>query len=128
MSSFLVEISHEIISMAILLPSDDSRKVAVSYKRKYEHKVLVNCLVQLAQEKSVVRLTDHLDMTIAVDRDVKNQTKPKTTAIMVNVLKLQALVACLKGLNKQCRPRSGCFLRISLIRVSFLFAILTSIW
>ena len=39
----------------------------------------------------MVRLTDHLDMTIAVDRDVKNQTKPKTTAIMVNVLKLQAL-------------------------------------
>ena len=39
------------------------------------HKVMVNCLVKLAQEKSVVRLTDHLNMTIAVDRDIKQQTK-----------------------------------------------------
>ena len=46
---------HEIISMAILLPSADSRRVVVSYKRKYVHKVLVNCLVKIAQEKSVVR-------------------------------------------------------------------------
>ena len=30
------------------------------------HEVLVNCLVNLAQEKSVVRQTDRLDMTIAV--------------------------------------------------------------
>ena len=41
------------------------------------HKVLVNCLVKLAQEKSVVRLTDSLDMIIAVDWDVKPQTKFK---------------------------------------------------
>ena len=39
------------------------------------HKVLVNCLVKLAQEKSVVRRTDCLDMTIAVDWDVKPQSK-----------------------------------------------------
>ena len=32
-------------------PSADSRKVGVSYKEKYVHKVLVNCLVKLAQEK-----------------------------------------------------------------------------
>ena len=50
-----VEIDHEIISMAILLPSADSRRVVVSYKRKYVHEVLVNRLVKLAQEKSVVR-------------------------------------------------------------------------
>ena len=31
----LVEIDHEIISTAILLPSYDSRRVVVSYKRKY---------------------------------------------------------------------------------------------
>ena len=49
------EIDHEIISTAILLPSADSRRVVVSYKGKYEHKVLDNCLVKLAQEKSVVR-------------------------------------------------------------------------
>ena len=36
----LVEIDHEIISTVILLPSaDSSRKVAVSYKQKYVHKI-----------------------------------------------------------------------------------------
>ena len=49
------EIDHEIISKAILLPSADSRRVVVRYKGKYVHKVLVNRLVKLAQEKSVVR-------------------------------------------------------------------------
>ena len=49
-----VEIDHEIISTTILLPSADSRRV-VSFKGKYVHKELVNCLVKLAQEKSVVR-------------------------------------------------------------------------
>ena len=34
------------------------------------HKVLVNRLVKLALEES-----DHLDMTIAVDWDVKHETK-----------------------------------------------------
>ena len=61
--------------MTILLPSADSRRVVVIYKRKYVHKVLVNCLVELAQEKTVVLWTDRPDMTIAVGRDVKNQTK-----------------------------------------------------
>ena len=51
--------------------------VVVSYKGKYVHLVLVNCLVKLAQEKSVVRWTDHPNMTIAVDWDVKHQTKTK---------------------------------------------------
>ena len=48
---------HEIIS-TVILPSAESFKkgtVVVSYKRKYVHKVLVNCLFKLAQEKSVVR-------------------------------------------------------------------------
>ena len=44
----------EIISSAILLTSADSRRV-VSYKRKDVQEVLVNRLVKLAQEKSVVR-------------------------------------------------------------------------
>ena len=38
-----------------------------SYKRKYAHEVLVNCLIKLAQEKSVVRWTDRPTMTIAID-------------------------------------------------------------
>ena len=46
-----MEIDREIISMVILFPSTDSRKVVVSYKRKYVHEDLVNCLVKLAQEK-----------------------------------------------------------------------------
>ena len=50
-----VEIDHQIFSTTILLPSSDLRRVVVSYKRKYVHKVLVNRLVKLAQEKGVVR-------------------------------------------------------------------------
>ena len=50
-SHTFVEIDHEIISTAILLPTTDSRRVVVSYKRKYVHKVLVNRLFKLAQEK-----------------------------------------------------------------------------
>ena len=54
-SHTFVEIDYEIISMPILLPSTDSRRVVVSYKRKYVHETLVNCLVKLPQGKSVVR-------------------------------------------------------------------------
>ena len=50
-SHTFVEVDHEIISTAIFLPSADSR----SYKQKYVHEVLVNRLVKLAQEKSIVR-------------------------------------------------------------------------
>ena len=49
-SHTFVEIRHEIISTAIL-PSADSRRVGASYRQKYVHKVLVNCVVKLAQEK-----------------------------------------------------------------------------
>ena len=35
-------------------PSTDSRRVGVSYKRKYVHEVLVNPLVKLVQEKVFV--------------------------------------------------------------------------
>ena len=52
-SHTFVEIDHEIISTVILLPSAESRRVVVSYKRKYMylHEVLVNRWVKLAQEK-----------------------------------------------------------------------------
>ena len=73
-SHTFLENDHEIISTVILLPSADLRRVVVSYKQKYEHEVLVNCLVKLAQEKSVVRRTDLPKMIIAVDWGVKNQT------------------------------------------------------
>ena len=40
-----------------------------------KYNVLLNPLVKLAEENSVLRLTDDLDMTIAVDWDIKPQTK-----------------------------------------------------
>ena len=54
-SHSFAEIDREIISTAILLHFTDSRRVVGSYKQKYVHKVLVNCLVKLAKEESVVR-------------------------------------------------------------------------
>ena len=48
-------------------PSADSRGAVVSYWRKYVHEVLVNRLGGLSlPRKSVVRLTDHPDMTLDV--------------------------------------------------------------
>ena len=41
-------------SFSSILPNH-SRRIVVSYKGKYVHEVLVNCLFNLAQEKSVVR-------------------------------------------------------------------------
>ena len=37
------------------LPLNNSRRVVVSFEQKYVHEVLVNCLLKLAQEESVVR-------------------------------------------------------------------------
>ena len=48
-------------------PSAFSRRAVVSYWRKYVHEVLVNRLGGLSlPRKSVVRLTDHPDMTLDV--------------------------------------------------------------
>ena len=47
-----VEIDHEMISTVILLlPLIHSRRVVVSYKRKYVHELLLNRLFKAAQEK-----------------------------------------------------------------------------
>ena len=43
------EIDHVIISTSFSLPLNHSRRVVVSYERKYVHEVLVNCLFKLAQ-------------------------------------------------------------------------------
>ena len=45
-----IENFHEIVSTAILFPSADSRRV----KRKFVHEVLVNRLVKLAEDTSMV--------------------------------------------------------------------------
>ena len=51
-----VEIDHEMISTVILvLPLIHSRRVVVSYKRKYVHELPINRLFKPAQEKGVVR-------------------------------------------------------------------------
>ena len=50
-SHAFVDIDHEIISATILVPSADSRRVVVSYKRKYVHEEL---LCQACPEKSMV--------------------------------------------------------------------------
>ena len=56
-SHTFVEIDHEIVSTVIYMygvlqnPLNHSRRVVVSYKRKYVHELLVNCLFKLAQEK-----------------------------------------------------------------------------
>ena len=49
------------------LPLNNARRIVVSYKQKYVHKILVNCLFKLARGKSVVKKTDCPAMTIAVD-------------------------------------------------------------
>ena len=57
-------------SLSTVIPSlrlKHSRRIVVSYKRKYVHEVLVNRLFKLTQEKIVVRLTDRPAITIAVD-------------------------------------------------------------
>ena len=66
-SHTFVEIDREIISMVILLPSFDSGRGVVNYKRKHVHEVL---LAPPPPKKKVCP-----DMTIAVDWDVKQQTK-----------------------------------------------------
>ena len=83
-SHTFTEIDHEIISTAILFPSADSRRVIVSYKRKYVNEVLVNRLVKLAQ-------LDCPDMTIAVDWDIKHQTKQTKHATGVQIFEISTL-------------------------------------
>ena len=47
-----VEIGYEIILRSFSsLPLSHSRRVVASYKQKYVHEVLVNCLFKLDQEK-----------------------------------------------------------------------------
>ena len=68
--------SGNILSLRLIMksflrsfPSADSRREVVSYLRKNVHRVLVNRLIGLSlPRKSVVRLADRPNMTLAVDR------------------------------------------------------------
>ena len=65
-----VEIGHEIISKAILsLPLIQVEQLSVTCER------LVNCIGLSLPRKSVVRLTDHLDLTIVVDCAFSNKNR-----------------------------------------------------
>ena len=57
------------------LPFPWFKKGCCQLQVKECHKVLANRFVKPAQGKSVVRWTDRPDMTIAVDWDIKHQTK-----------------------------------------------------
>ena len=59
------------------------------------HKILVNLLVKLAQEKSEVRRTDRLHMTIAVDWDVKTSNQTNKTFYIFSACYLKfSLYSC----------------------------------
>ena len=68
-----MEIDHEIISTTILLPSADSREVVVSYMGNYVHKVLINRLVQLAQENVWLSGPSQHDHSCWLGRKESNQ-------------------------------------------------------
>ena len=64
-----MEIDREIFSVVILLLLLIHFKMdLVSYDQKYVYWLTAT---KFSQEKSVVRLTERLDMTIAVDLDIK---------------------------------------------------------
>ena len=68
----------------LVSPYADSRGVVVSYWRKYVHEVLVNRIGGLSlPRKSVVRFTDHSDMTIDVYRGRKTTTQQQQQKMSV---------------------------------------------
>ena len=77
-----VLIDHEIFSMVIhLIPLIPEGLLSVTR----ESTVLVNHLVYAYPGKHVVRLTDRLVMTIAVELDIKPKTKPKTNTVTLRL-------------------------------------------
>ena len=80
-SHTFVEIDHEIISTVIFLPSSESfMKGCCQLQAKVCARLLVNCLFELAQEKSVVRWTDRPAMTVDLGRKATKQTNTLQTS------------------------------------------------
>ena len=75
-----VEIDHEVFSTAIHLQLVQEGLLSVTSESMCTEYWLA-AYSKLAQEKSVVRSTDCLYITIAVDRDVKQQTNQKTKPV-----------------------------------------------
>ena len=77
-SHTFVGIDHEMISMVILLlPLIHSRRIVVSYKRKYVHELLVNRLFKPAQEKVWLGELTVPQWPKLLTWDVKQQNKQK---------------------------------------------------
>ena len=73
-------------------PSAFSRRAVVSYWRKYVHEVLVNRLGGLSlPRKSVVRLTDHPDMTLDVYRGRKATMQQQQQSIYLYGIQIKLL-------------------------------------
>ena len=63
-----------------------SSRAVVSYKRKYVHKVLVNCLFKLAQEKVWIGELTVPPSTIAVDLGRKATKQTNNTLLVIVTL------------------------------------------
>ena len=77
-------LSYESGALPIALrgPAADSRRAVVSYWRKYVHQVLINRLGGLSlPRKSVVRFTDHPDMTLAVYCGLQTTTQQQQSLL-----------------------------------------------
>ena len=76
-SQIFVEIDHKIISMVILLPSVFIQEGLLSVTSESMcTKYQLTACPSFLRKKSMVRLIDHPNMTIAVKWDVKQQNKP----------------------------------------------------
>ena len=74
------QVRYPVQPHSFISPPPDSSRAVVSYSRKYVHKVLVNRLGGISlPRKSMVRLTNHPDMTIDVYRGHKTTQKQQHT-------------------------------------------------
>ena len=70
----------------LVFPSTDSRRAVVSYWQKYVHEILVKLRRAKPVRESVVKLTDHPDMTIAVYCGHKTTTQQFSIALQEKYL------------------------------------------
>ena len=61
---------------------------------------MVNCLGLSLPRKSVIRLTDHLNMTVIVDWDVKPQNKTTTKTERNSLCLFMLMSVYFQGVNK----------------------------
>ena len=86
-------------SIAILF--SDSRRDIVRYKRKRVHKVLPSLSLL---RKSVVRLTDHLDMAMTIDQAFNLKTKVSQNSSRGQSY-LYSMVSNSSKQRSRCTPR-----------------------